>query len=263
MAQFPDVNYDDIAPNYDQRSETDYLSGIVSALQDLAHQVNARRALDLGCGTGRSLQGLDSSLQPSPVCYGLDSSAGMLTQARCLDHNYRLVQASAVSPPFVPSSFDLVFCVHAFHHFPNKPQVVNSAYTTLRPGGAFAIVNMDPRECRNDYYVYDYFEGTYETDLDRFPSVAEQEAMLRRAGFQQVKSPVVHRIEDHLSGEAVFDSYFLRKDACSQLILLSDKAYQAGLARIRLKIAEGESRGEDVVFRTHLKNRMCYGFKPS
>jgi SAM-dependent methyltransferase len=183
----------------------------------------------------------------------------MLAEARLLDPDYRLVRATAELPPFSPSSFDLVFCVHAFHHFPDKPHVVQSAYDVLKPGGAFAIVNFDPRECR--WYIYDYFEGTYETDLRRFPALAEQEEMLRRAGFGDVSSPLVENIDSSLVGEAAFESYYLRKDACSQFILLSDEAYQAGINRMRAKIVEAKAKGESIIFRTQLKNRMCYGFK--
>lgn len=249
MTQSFRINYNDIASKYNQRAQAGYLLGVTSALQNLAQRVKARRVLDLGCGTGLSLQGLASSLKPAAVCYGLDISVAMLAQARCLDPSYRLVCASAPFPPFVASSFDLVFCVHAFHHFPNKPQVVQSAYEILKPGGALAIVNFDPRECRHSWYVYDYFEGSYETDLERFPSVAEQKAMLRQAGFQQVSSLVVQFIDSSLTGESVFDSYYLRKDACSQLILLSAETYQVGLRRIREKVAEAKARGESIVFK--------------
>jgi SAM-dependent methyltransferase len=255
------VNYDAVAPSYDQRTQGGYLEGVTSALQNLARQVKAQRVLDLGCGTGRSLRGLADSVQPAPICYGLDFSGGMLTQARQFDSRYRLVNASAPLPPFTPASFDLVFCVHAFHHFPDKPQVVQAGYRMLRPGGVFAIVNFDPYECRESWYIYDYFAGTYETDLARFPRLTEQEAMLNHAGFRQVNREVVQRIDDKIEGEAIFDSYFLQKNACSQLILLSDEAYQAGLARIRAKLAESEARGKTVVFRTKIKNWMFYGFK--
>jgi SAM-dependent methyltransferase len=187
----------------------------------------------------------------------------MLAQARKLDPTYRLAQASAPYPPFAPASFDLVFCTHAFHHFPDKPQVVQAAYRLLRPGGAFAIVNFDPREHQlDDWMIYQYFEGTYETDLERFPALASQEAMLRQAGFQQVSSPVVQLIHNEIPAEEILNSYWLHKDSSSQLILLSAEAYQAGLHHIRQTVAAAQARGEPLVFRIQLKNRMCHGFKP-
>ncbi len=81
-------------------------------------------------------------------------------------------------------------------------------------------------------------------------------------GFQHVESPIVQYIHNELVGEAVFDNYYLRKDACSQLILISDEAYQAGLERMKAKIVEAQAKGESIVFRAQFKDRMCHGFKP-
>jgi ubiquinone/menaquinone biosynthesis C-methylase UbiE len=256
------VDYDQIAATYDERAKLGYLSAVSTALQKLARQLNAARVLDLGCGTGRSLAGL-AQLQPAPVCFGLDLSGGMLARARGLNSGYRLAQAPAHLPPFAPARFDLITCVHAFHHFPHKMQVVQAAYALLRPGGALAIINMDPRESRQEWLIYKYFEGAYDIDLRRFPSVAQQEAMLRQAGFRQVSSPVVERVDEQISDETIMDDYWLRKESSSQLILLSDEAYQAGLARIRAEVEQAQARGETVIFRTHLLNRMYRGFNPT
>jgi ubiquinone/menaquinone biosynthesis C-methylase UbiE len=256
----PCVNYDAVASNYDLRaSGGGYLAGVMPALQKLARQVKAQQVLDLGCGIGRSLQSFNDL---ALTRYGLDFSEGMLAQARRLEADYRLVRASALCPPFACASFDLVCCVLALHHFPDKKQVAQQAYRLLRSGGAFVIVNFDPREARYTWPVYNYFGGVYETDLERFPAMADQEAMLREAGFQQVSSPVVEHIHSELAGEAILDNYHLRKEASSQLILISDEAYQAGLERIRADIAAAKSRGAEIIFRTDIKNRMCHGVKP-
>lgn len=256
------VDYDLISRTYNQRPEGDYLSGIPTALRTLAQTVNARCALDLGCGTGRSLKGISRGLSTAPVCFGLDFSAGMLAKARQLDANYRLVRATANLTPFRPSAFDLIFCVHAFHHFQDQPQVVQSAFHLLRPGGAFAIVNIDPRECGREDYVYKYFEGTYKTDLSRFPSATDVESMFVDVGFINFRSPIVEQIRDRWEDEAIFDCYFSKKNACSQLILLTDEAYQRGMERIRRAISEARLKNKTAVFRTELKNRMFHGFKP-
>ncbi len=237
--------------------------GVTSALHHLAQQVKARRILDLGCGTGRSLQGVADGLRPAAIAWGLDLSAGMLAQARRLDSHYRLVQALAPRLPFQTGSFDLVYCAHAFHHFYRKAHVVQAAYNILRPGGAFAIVNFDPRECGwQDWPIYEYFDGTYETDLKRFPALVDQEAMLRQAGFYKISSPIVQHIRSDVVGEDIFDNYHIQKEACSQLILLTEEAYQAGLQRMRDRIERASAIGETVIFRTRLKNRMCHGIKP-
>jgi hypothetical protein len=64
-----------------------------------------------------------------------------------------------------------------------------------------------------------------------------------------------------LVGRAALDDYFLRKTSSSQLMLLSDAAYEAGLERMRARIAEAEARGEQAQFQSHIMNRMWRGTK--
>ena len=263
MSRPPQVDYDSIAPRYDERTASSYLSGIPAALILLARRVRAQCILDLGCGTGRSLQGIAEGLETKPVCFGLDSSTGMLAQARHLDSSYKLVQATASMPPFIPATFQVVFCVHAFHHFPDKVGVVGEAFDLLCPGGAFAIVSIDPRECSQDDYIYKYFQGTYETDLARFPSMSDIETMLHDAGFEEIQSPVVQEIDEASQGEAIFDCYFLQKNSSSQLILLSDEEYRLGLRRIQEEVSEAKARNWKAIFQTRMMNRMFHGFKPN
>ena len=81
-----------------------------------------------------------------PICFGLDLSFEMLRNARAVDSRYLVVQASAVAPPFVAASFDLVFSLNAFHHFPDKVGAIKQV-CLVRPGGALGIVSFDPRCC--------------------------------------------------------------------------------------------------------------------
>ena len=256
------LNYNDVASFYDQRTAFGYLDQLGPKLARLAQQVEARRVLDLGCGTGRSLEIMTPHLPAPPICFGLDLSAGMLAQALVLDTEFRLVQATAPCPPFCDHSFDLITSILSFHHFPNKQQVVDAAYSLLRPGGALAIINFDPHELGNIYPIYDFFEGTYANDLRRFPSIAAQETMLRQAGFIKIDSVVVEIIDEKVVGGDVLDNYWFQKNACSQLMLISDDEYQVGMRRIRAVVAEAQARNTDTVFHTLLKNWMIFGFKP-
>ncbi|MBN1660369.1 MAG: class I SAM-dependent methyltransferase [Anaerolineae bacterium] len=254
------VDYDRVAPSYDRRHADGGLQGPARALEALAREGSAGLVLEVGCGTGHWLAGLHAALPaPSGPFYGLDLSAGMLAGAQARGAPLRLVRGSAARLPFPAASFDLVYCVNAIHHFDAPATFVAEARRLLRPGGALAVIGTDPRRISDRWYVYDYFEGTYETDLARFPSWGTVVDWMAAAGFQSIDWRVVERIVDIKAGRAVLNDPFLRKEATSQLTLLSDEAYAAGLQRMKDAIAAAEATGREVTFATDLLLAMITG----
>lgn len=272
----PRVDYDRISSGYDRRFAHGGTPGVAATLQGLAGELGAERILEVGCGTGHWLAGLrsihlpsassglsqsqpTSSGQTAPALYGLDLSAGMLRQARRHQGPLHLVWGRAGRLPFPGGRLDLVYCVNALHHFDEPLAFVHEAWRLLRPGGALAIVGSDPRTRQDGWYVYDYFPGTYEVDLARFPSWDTVQDWMARAGFDQVAWQPVEEIHGTKVGRVVLDDPFLQKDAVSQLSLLSDEAYAAGLRRIEAALAAAEAAGEGLTFATDLTLAMVSG----
>jgi ubiquinone/menaquinone biosynthesis C-methylase UbiE len=250
------VDYDRIAPSYNQRFVDGGMRGTAAALRTLADGMGAERILEVGCGTGHWLVTLRAV---SGQLYGLDLSAGMLEQAGAQEAPLALVRGCASNLPFPDSCFDLVYCINAIHHFQQQRAFVFEARRLLRPGGVLAVAGMDPRVHQGRWYVYDYFEGTYETDLARFPSWGSVLDWMAEADFERVEWRWVERILDQKQGRAIFDHPFLKKDSCSQLALLTDEAYAAGLDRIEAALASAEAAGETVIFPTDLLLAMIVG----
>src|ERR1051325_1975507 len=75
------------------------------------------RALDFGCGTGRSTRFLKEF---GLNVVGTDISQAMLDQARALDPSgdYRVVRGT-VAAEFEPGSFDLILAAFTFDNMPN------------------------------------------------------------------------------------------------------------------------------------------------
>jgi len=215
------------------------------------------RILEVGCGTGHWL----SILQSTAQVYGLDSSFGMLKQAS-LQELSRLACGQAVQLPFSDQAFDLVFCVNAIHHFGQPRVFISEVRRLLGPGGAFAVVGQDPHGRRDSWYGYRYFDGTYETDLNRFPSWETILDWMAATGLDRVEQRLAERIISLYTGRQVLDDPFLRKESCSQLALLTDKAYAAGLDRIKAAIEESEAGGEAMVFSNDLTLALLTGRVP-
>jgi ubiquinone/menaquinone biosynthesis C-methylase UbiE len=83
--------------------EVERLVAVVSGLQ-------ARRVLDVACGTGFLTRHLRGDV------VALDQSAGMLALTRERIQRARLVQGDAVPLPFADGTFDLVFTGHFYGH---------------------------------------------------------------------------------------------------------------------------------------------------
>jgi hypothetical protein len=63
------------------------------------------------------------------------------------------------------------------------------------------------------------------------------------AGFKRAEWRVAEEIRAEFHGREVSDNPFLAKNSTSQLVLLSDEAYAAGLARIHAALATAEAQG--------------------
>jgi len=239
------VDYNTIAAGYHQRYGINPLPGVAAALRGLVQKLRAGPALlEVGCGTGRWL----AELEPAGHLYGLDLAPGMLQQARRGRPGQALIWGQAETLPLAPASFDMVYCVNALHHFEQPARFISQARRILRPGGVLAIVGMDPHRGQDRWYLYDYFEESYALDLARFPARANISAWLAAAGFETVEWTRAEHILDQRVGRAVWQDHFLQKQATSQLALLSEAAYQAGLARIEAALAQAEARGQTLVF---------------
>ncbi len=252
----PRVDYDQIAASYDQRFTGEQRSQTEVELHSLAREVSADCILEVGCGTGRWLASFEG------VCiqlYGLDISRGMLEKAHQRSACLHLIHAHAEQVPLASQTFDLIYCVNALHHFLRPREFVHEAYRLLCPGGVLAVVGMDPHGHYDDWYIYHYFEGAYQTDIERFPAWEILSEWMAAAGLVQIERRPVNHIVDSKIGWAVLKDPFLKKESTSQLILLSDETYAEGIARIVKALTEADKRGESLIFPANIDIGMLVG----
>jgi len=129
------------------------------------------RALDFGCGAGRSTRFLkDLGLQVT----GADISQAMLDQARALDPagNYHLIRDD-IGSQFATGSLDLILAAFTFDNIPTD-EVKTDALTGLRdllaPNGALFLVVSSPALYVNEWASFttrDCPENRHARDGDR------------------------------------------------------------------------------------------------
>jgi ubiquinone/menaquinone biosynthesis C-methylase UbiE len=244
------VNYEEIAPTYNRRYIANPLPQVAATLRALVEDLDPARILEVGCGTGRWLAELG---QAGRNVSGLDLSPAMLSQARTQLEPVKpgpanLACGHALRLPFPNRTFDLVYCVNALHHFGGPRAFVAEAGRLLRPGGALAVVGMDPRRSRDTWYLYRYFKGTYAADRRRFPTPGELVDWMAVQGFERIEWRPAERIFGPLVGRDIFKNSFLHKGGTSQLALLSDEAYALGIRHIEATLVQAEAAGKTLVF---------------
>lgn len=146
-----------------------------------------------------------------------------------------LVNADASNLPFNNNSFDMLFCINAIHHFPDKKNFFSNAACCLNVNGVLYIYSVDPHIDKN-WYVYDFFDSVYENDLMRFPSLDEIKNYCEIFNLHVEEQILVERVYNSRTADEVFSDPFLKKNMNSQLANLTEEEYNDGIEKIKQKI---------------------------
>ena len=256
--RFPHVDYDFVAETYNQRFIDNTSDPTREALLSLVDCYHAKTILELGCGTGHWLSVLRNFGLP---LYGADFSYGMLAQAQLREGSFHLVQTPAEKLPFAHNNFDLIICVNAVHHFNNPKEFIQESYCTIQPGGRIAILGRDPHRNDDQWYIYEYFDHVCQNDFMRFTPWKQLIEWMEATGFRNIHIAPIGRIVADKIGRSVLEDPYLKKNATSQLILVSDADYTAGIAKIQTALQEAEDQGRILVFPVELTLEMIIGQK--
>lgn len=253
------LNYDNISQHYNQRYPAAQKWDRGQALLNLAKQVKAQTILEVGSGTGYWLNLLD---QVTKDLYGIDYSMGMLQQARQRPATLNFARGTGTQLPLQSGTFDLLYCVDAIHHFGDHRAFIQEAFRVLKPNGALAVIGHDPHSAdTSSWYIYNYFDTVYATDLRRYPSGASLLKWMEQEGFKDISSQTVEHIQNIHAGDAVLKDPFIKHNATSQLALLSEETYQAGLIKINEALAKAKEKHEQIDFRSEINVEMFMGYK--
>lgn len=106
----------------------------------------ARRALDVGCGTGRFarlLAGRELEVE------GLDADAGVIEAARAAGGGPRYRRTDVHEAQLADSRYDFISCIASLHHMPFDS--VLTLRKALAPGGVLAVLGLYPARTATDF----------------------------------------------------------------------------------------------------------------
>jgi SAM-dependent methyltransferase len=217
------VDYERLADSYDE----DRQHWQVPADDNVAALPDGAAVLDLACGTGTYLRAQADPF-PSIRFFGVDFSDAMLGHAVAKVPEARFVRGRAEALPYADASFAYVHSGYAFHQFVDKDAALAEVVRVLCDRGRFRINNIEPYSLTG-WWVFRFFDGTFENDMQRFWPPERIAAALESLGCDVDVDVVVRDIELPVA-EVRADA---ERRVISQLAVLDDERYDAGIARLR------------------------------
>lgn len=155
------TDYDDFARAYSDANETNLLNAWYErpAMVRLAGDVDGRRVLDAGCGSGLLAAALRDQ---GALVSGFDLSPGMVSLARerLSDGADLRVADLGERLPYDDGAFDVVVCSLALHYLKDWASPLTELRRVLQPGGRLIISVPHPVVYMFNYQDRDYFALT-------------------------------------------------------------------------------------------------------
>jgi SAM-dependent methyltransferase len=127
----------------------------------------------------------------------------------------------------------LIFSVDVIHHVRARAKFIGEAYRSLKAGGKLCTVTDSAWIIRNRQPLSTYFPESVDKELARYPRIPELRQIMAEAGFHGLTEELVE-IQYELT-----DLQPYRDRAFSSLHLISEQAYQAGMAHMQADLRRG------------------------
>lgn len=113
-------------------------------LRRAAVELEGRRILDAGCGSGFGTKLLSRRFRPG-LLHGFDLMPEQIERARsrCPEAELRVGDITAIAEP--DGSFDAVFVFGILHHVPEWRQALREIFRVLAPGGVLLVEELHGR----------------------------------------------------------------------------------------------------------------------
>jgi ubiquinone/menaquinone biosynthesis C-methylase UbiE len=215
-------HFREVAGSYDHMRPADESWWEVFERIVAAGDLDGRRTLDVGCGTGTFAVAL---AERGGKVWGVDASPDMLSEARAKRSPARFKEGEAEALPFKDGWFERIVMRLSLQHV-DRPRALAEAARVLVPGGRIVIASFDPKHF-SSHWLAGLFPSLAEIDVARFPDADTLEGELRAAGFAKPafeRLPQPGRVSRSEALERIRGRYI------TTLRLIDDAEFTRGLA---------------------------------
>jgi ubiquinone/menaquinone biosynthesis C-methylase UbiE len=209
----------------------------VGLVQEVLPRADRTLLIDLGCGTGRFTVPLAEHLGVSVI--GVDPSQKMLQEAARHSRSRHIAyrEGSAEAIPLGANVAALIFMSNAIHHVTSLDNALQEMWRVLQPHGIVFIRNYSLENLPSLPYLQFFPEAMHISRTMLWPRTTLVEHFTAR-NFAQLSQGTVHQ-----EASPDVESYFrkIESRAYSDLALISDEAFDRGIARMKEAGASLES----------------------
>jgi SAM-dependent methyltransferase len=217
------AHFDAIAGRYDQLRHQLFEPALDLLVRE--GDLEGRRVLDLGCGTGRFAAALAD--RHGCVAFGVDPSPAMLGVARARSSVVTWLEGRAEAIPLADHAVERSFLQTVIHLVEDRAAAFAELRRVLEPCGVVSILTVDPAGAPR-FWVADLLPSYAAIDAARFPAPDVLVAELRAAGFASADwEPAPMRLR-YTREEA---AHLLRERFASSLAHISAEEIETGARR--------------------------------
>jgi len=232
LRYYKDMDYNNIADTYARRRNVSKI--VIDELCRFWRGSTKSRVLEVGCGTGKQLDALVKAV--SCQGWGIDPSREMMKHA-VENSMIRFSEGIGENIPFNDEFFNLVFSINTIHHMKDTPSYFREALRVLKSGGLICTATDSEKKIRNRKPLAQYWPGTVDIDLKRYPSITVLRQQMVGVGFVDIEEREIQETFE------VTDATPYREKAFSCLHLIKETEFQTGLRHIEDDLKAGPIEG--------------------
>lgn len=167
------MSYDNFAHTFSESRKNHPWPELNCIIEDMKRQ-GFSNVLDIGCGNGRFLEEADKAELHIEHYLWIDSSTGMIAEARKLHREYHFEVAPMESlsncQTVKLSNYDAIIFLASFHHLESREErltVLEDIKLFLKPGGRVYMTNWNLRD-QSRYQKSHQGNGDYDIKIGEF-----------------------------------------------------------------------------------------------